>query len=360
MKEDKLKVQKFETLFNKYLKEICSKDEARELLEILEDPTNDQLIKSEAFKVWNEYADNGNRNDSMNEILDELHHRIGTNDREKPGAQFINKRLINFIIRAAAVLFIPLILYSTYVTFKFTDKRNKLMNQVLVQTIKVPPGVQTDFILSDGSHVWLNSGSVFKYPGSFQGKFREVELTGEAYFDISKDLDHPFIVNAGKVNIEVKGTQFVVIDYPEDPQIEVILETGEVSLFKGDNKKHNLLALIKPGEKVTYDIANKISSISKVDVEKYTAWKEGLLIFRSDPITEVVKQLSRKFNVNVELAGPDIEEYIYTATFKNETLIQILDLLQKSAPIKYSIYDQKVKDDFTYSKPKIIISKINR
>ena len=82
-------------------------------------------------------------------------------------------------------------------------------NQIVWQTIKVPTGVQTEFALPDGSHVWLNSGSVFKYPGSFTGEVRNVELNGEGYFNIMKDSDHPFLVKAGNLNVEVKGTFMV-------------------------------------------------------------------------------------------------------------------------------------------------------
>ena len=360
MEENKLESKRFEDLYNKYLRAVCSEEEARELLKILEEPANDHLIKTAAFKAWNEISVTAKTDDSIKEILNDLHHRININEQERMKQPFLKVRLFKFLYRAAAVLFIPLIIYSAYLTFKVSARHNNNRDYAIMQTIRVPSGVRTDFVLPDGSHVWLNSGSVLRFPDAFKGKTREIELFGEGYFDIESDPKHPFIVNAGELKIEVKGTQFVVIDYPDDPQIEVILETGAVSLFKGDYTDHNLLALIKPGEKITYNIANKTSSISKVDVDKYTAWKEGLLIFRDDPISEVVKQLSRKFNVNVELSGPDIEEYIYTATFKNETLIQILDLLKKSAPIKYSIYDQKVKDDFTYSKPKIIISKLNK
>ncbi len=357
MNYNKPEDQRFGDLFNKYLKESCSNEEARELLKILEDPSNDQLIKSEAFKVWNEYSENPGENDSMSDVLNDLHNRINADIGEKSGTQIFKKRLGRFLLRAAAVLFIPLMFYSGYLTFKYTDKLNNNIGQVMTQTVQVPSGVQTNFILPDGSHIWLNSGSVLKYPNSFRGRLRQVELTGEAYFDIARDPHRPFIVNAGTVNIEVKGTKFDVINYADDPQLEVILESGQVSLYSGHNGENKPIVSMKPGERATYNKSLNTTSINKVDVEKYTLWKDGVLIFRDDPIYEVTKKLSHKFNVDIELQNPDINEYVYTATFINESLIQILELLKISAPLNYKIIDQKKLNDNSYSRLKIIITK---
>lgn len=358
MQGKKLKDQRFSYLLEKYFKGMCSKQEAIEVLDILKDPVYDQLIKSEVYKFWNEFSDINEKEDSMNKILDKLHHRISINNEEKLKSQFINKRLIQLIIRTAAVLFIPLMIYSAFLTFKVTDTRISKTDQVILQTIKVPAGILTDFILPDGSHVWLNSGSVFKYPSSFQGVLRQVELTGEAYFDITEDPDRPFLVKAGILNVEVKGTKLDVINYPDDLQIEVILESGKVNLFAGDYKDNNLIALMKPGEKASYNPSNKITSIHKVDMDKYTGWKNGILIFRDDPMNEVTRKLSHRFNVDIELQSPDLKEYVYTATFINESLPQILELLKISAPIKYTIIDQKQLNDNSFSKSKIRISKL--
>lgn len=359
MQVKNLEDQRFSYLLEKYFKGMCSEQEAIEVLDILENSSNDQLIKSGVYKFWNEFSEINEKEDSMDKILDKLHHRIRISSKEKHRSQFKNKRLIQFIIRTAAVLFIPLMIYSAFLTSKVADTHINETDRVILQTIKVPAGILTDFILPDGSHVWLNSGSVFIYPSSFQGTLRQVELTGEGYFDIAEDPDRPFIVKAGILNIEVKGTKFDVINYPGDRQIEVILESGKVNLFTGNYKDDNLIALMKPGERATYDPSNKITSIHKVDMDKYTGWKNGILIFRDDPMNEVTRKLSRRFNVVIELQSPDLKEYVYTATFMNESLPQILDLLKLSAPIKYTVIDQKQLDDKSYSKPKIIITKLN-
>ena len=344
-------------LYSKYLKNNCSKEEAAELLKILEDPDNDQFIKTIAFKSWDEINDDGQINDQNKRIMYALDHKAGANKREPVKKHFLENKLNKLFIRTAAVLFIPLMLYSIYLTLNI---RNKKIDHILTQTIEVPSGVRTNLSLPDGSHVWLNSGSVFKYPTSFNGRLREVELTGEAYFDIARDPDHPFIVRTGLVDIEVRGTKFNVINYLDDPQIEVILESGEVRLFYESNNKENSILLSEPGEKGVYDKSLRTTTVKRVDIDKYTLWKNGILIFRDDPMNEVVRKLSHKFNADIKLQSPAINEYVYTATFIDESLIQILELLKMSAPLDYTIMNQKKLDDNTYSRLEIIIDKTNK
>lgn len=217
--------------------------------------------------------------------------------------------------------------------------------------------MQADFLLPDSSHVWLNSGSVFKYPVSFAKDKRQVELTGEAFFDVAKDELHPFLVKAGKMNVEVKGTRFNVINYPDESLTELILESGSVRLFSGNYEDNKTITNIKPGELAIYDTVKNKLSVSKVDVRKYTAWKEGMLIFRDDHMEEVVRKLNRWFNVEIILQSPELKEYVYTATYRDETLPQILELLKISAPLKYSITERERLNDNSYSKRKIVINK---
>jgi len=182
-------------------------------------------------------------------------------------------------------------------------------------------------------------------------------LSGEAYFDVAKDASHPFLVKAGKMNIEVKGTRFDVISYPDEVLTELILVSGSVRLFSGKYEDNKTITNIKPGECAALDAARNKLIISKVDIAKYTAWKEGLLIFRDDPMNEVVRKLNRWFNVEIILQSPELKEYVYTATYKDETLPQILELLKISAPVKYNITERKRLGDNSYSKRKIIITK---
>jgi len=353
------KNQRFSILFEKYLKGECTEAEAQEILTLLEDPGNDRDIRSKATVIWDRCSDLKEDKTRMGSILNGLHHSINLSRERERRIWLSDKKWFQYLSRAAAILILPVLFYSLYVTTRLFSNKSIKEESAIWQTIKVSPGIQSEFILPDSSQIWLNSGSVFKFPGSFTGKVRRVELAGEGYFKIYKDTVNPFIVNTCGIDIKVKGTQFVVVGYPDESDIEVILESGNVELSRDNNKDEKPVSLTQAGEKATYDFGSNRFSVQKVDIDKYTSWKDGILIFRDDPLSTVAKRLSRKFNVDIELKGINVKDYVYTATFKNESLSQILDLLEKSAPIKYVRTEQRILKDNSYMKPKIIITQIN-
>lgn len=352
-------------LFEKYLNGRCSNEEAREIVSVLEDSGNDISLINEASTRW-QSLNSAESEDSrtlesqviMSQILDRLHHRIRLDEEEK-ARKFSMTKVFSLFSKVAAILILPLLVYSIYLaSLTSNNNQNALSdNQLSWHTVKTPAGMQTDFLLPDGSHVWLNSGSVLKYPTHFAEDKREVEMTGEAFFDVAKDVTHPFLVNAGKMKIEVTGTRFNVINYSDESVTELILESGHVRLFSGKYEENKTIANINPGELAVLENAQNKLRISNVDVAKYMAWKDGVLIFRDDPMEEVVRKLNRWFNVEIILQSPELTGYVYTATYRDETLPQILELLKISAPIKYSITDRKRLPDNSYAKRKILITR---
>jgi ferric-dicitrate binding protein FerR (iron transport regulator) len=137
----------------------------------------------------------------------------------------------------------------------------------------------------------------------------------------------------------------------------LILESGSVRLCSGNSNENKTITNIKPGELAVFDTVTNKLTISNVDVRKYTSWKDGVLIFRDDHMEDVVRKLNKWFNVEIILQSPELKEYVYTATYRDETLPQILELLKISAPIKYDIADRERLSDNSYSKRKIIITK---
>ena len=353
-------------IVNKYLNGTCSSDEAQEIIEFCKDPKNDTLLQEEFGSQWdslnsklNQEAGQTENRLILDQILDKLHHRISLHEEKVPEKQLTRSVILSIFSKVAAVLILPLLVYSLFLTSKLSKSGLPETGQGVWQTVKTTVGMQTDFLLPDGSHVWLNSGSEFRYQLPFVAEVRRVELTGEAFFDVAKDQAHPFLVQAGKLNIEVKGTRFNVVNYAEEKSGEVILESGSVRLFAGNYTDNKTLATIKPGERALFDHAQNKLTVSKVDISKYTSWKEGLLVFKNDPMDEVVKKLSRWFNVEIVLQSPELKNYVYTATYRDETLPQILELLKISAPIKYAISDRIKMDDNSFSKRKITLSKRN-
>jgi transmembrane sensor len=355
---------RYSVLFKKYLSNTCSKQEVEDILNFIKNPINADFLKQEANtqfvsmqKQSNDELKTPETQASMDRILERIHNQIRLQEKVVAIVPDRKRKFLAYFAKAAAILILPLLAYSAYLTYNTSHKSKIEPLEIVWQSVKTAAGMQTDFILPDGSHVWLNSGSELEYPVAFAHDIRQVKLTGEAFFDVKKDRLHPFIVNAGKLNIEVKGTRFNVCNYPNESNSELILESGSVRLFAGNYEDKKTLALIKPGECARFDIKLDKLSVSEVDVEKHTSWKEGLLIFRDDTMDEVVLKLNRKFNVEIILQDPELKDYIYTATFEDESLTQILGLLKISAPVDYQAYKPKQLADNSFSKQKIVITK---
>jgi transmembrane sensor len=255
--------------------------------------------------------------------------------------------------KVAAVLFLPLLFTTLYFATKTPTQQ---VADTIWQTIKTPAGQRSEFTLPDGTQVFLNSKTSLSYPVAFNGATRDVKIIGEAFFDVAENKEQPFIVNTGKIKVEVTGTEFKASNYPNENLTEIVLASGKINLFQGEYAKNrNVLGAMVPGEKATfYDNEDKVY-FDKVEVDKYISWKDGVLMFRDDSMPDVVRRLNRWFNVDIQLTGDALEDYVYTATFQDESLIQILDLLKMSAPIDYTIKHRERKPDKTFSKMEIEI-----
>ncbi|MBN1819520.1 MAG: FecR family protein [Prolixibacteraceae bacterium] len=265
-------------------------------------------------------------------------------------------KITAILYKIAAILLLPLIIYSGYLTFSSIGKKSDSTQVATVwNEVKTSTGMQSKFTLPDGSQVWLNSSTTLKYPLVF-GDYREVELSGEAFFDVQKKENLPFILKMNKINIEVVGTSFNVLNYSEESQTEITLKSGKIKLFSGNYSDKKEITTMEPGQRAVYVDSLRKVFIDDVEVIKYTAWMEGKLII-DDPMDEVVRKLNRWFNVDMILQDKSLHEYIYKATFEDETLDQVLELLKLSAPIEYTSEPRKLLSNGTFSKRKIIIKK---
>ena len=168
--------------------------------------------------------------------------------------------------------------------------------------LSIPNGKKFQVVLSDGTEVYLNAGTVLKYPVKFiTGLNRQVYLLeGEAYFDVAKDAKHPFIVNADDMNVRVLGTKFNVSTYPEDSSINTVLVEGAVSIF-GDDKKYDKATSLemKPGHKASWNNSRNNIIIEEVNTNDYTGWIDGKLIFKNTQFKNILKKLERHYNVSI-------------------------------------------------------------
>jgi len=272
-------------------------------------------------------------------------------------AQYDSSNWWYILQRIAAILLLPLLIYSGFLTFQYILLKNLPVEQVMMQTVSSRQGMVTQFALADGTKVWLNSCSELQFPTRFTGNIRDVTLKGEAYFEVTKNEKQPFRVKANELNIEVLGTSFNVINYESDTQTEVILVEGKVKLSTVTGPVNKEFGIMHPGQRAVYHEELRKVYTKQVDVDKYIAWRNGDLIFRDDSMEDVVKRLSRWFNVEIVINDPEIRKYIYKATFRNENLKQVLNLLKLSAPIDYSISESKAIPGNEYTKQKIYLMK---
>lgn len=266
-------------------------------------------------------------------------------------------KLLNFLKLAAAVLVLPLLAYSGYVTYHNSTLKKMIADHVVMQTITSRQGMVSQFHLADGTKVWLNSNSELQFPSVFAGDYREVKLKGEAYFEVFKDKSKPFRVLADELRVEVLGTSFDMTNYSEEKKSEVILVEGKVSSSSvhKDSKTDN--GTLHPGQMGVYCEATGKYYTEEVNIDKYISWREGNLIFKDDKMEEVVKRLSRWFNVEIVINDPEIKSYIYKANFRNENLMQVLNLLKISAPIDFRITERKSMQNGEFSKQKVFLMK---
>lgn len=288
--------------------------------------------------------------------------------------------------KIAAIIMLPLLL-SVAGYYYFLNQRQD--DEIFQQTITSSYGTRNHLNLPDGSGVWLNSGSIIRFPSKFQGNRREVYLEGEAFFEVQHDRLRPFYVNLGEMSVKAVGTAFNIAAYKKDNRYEATLISGELLLIKKNrSRKDVVLFKMEPNQHAVYDISRKkitleedvllpreneeaISAIKSVDAEpipqkvdifenKYTSWINGRLIFRNDPMDEVVKRLGRWYNVDIQLQDTLLYDFRYTATFVDETLEQVLELLKLSAPMEYVIKERKINDDKSYTRKFVIIKLIKK
>ena len=218
-----------------------------------------------------------------------------------------------------------------------TNNNNPVYNE-----LKVPYGKRFELVLSDKTRVYLNAGSSLRYPIKFiENRKRQVFLKGEAYFSVTENKEHPFLVNADQIDIEVLGTEFNISVYPEDVEIRTVLVEGMVKVSESDLEQYN--TLLEPGHLAAFSRENGTMDITKVDTSLYTAWKDGILLFRNTPFSSIKKKLERHFNISIVNNYEFLDDQIYTASFyKEEDVEQILKVFKEDTPFEYRMENKTI------------------
>ncbi|MFV0538005.1 MAG: FecR family protein [Dysgonomonas sp.] len=203
-----------------------------------------------------------------------------------------------------------------------------------MQTISVPAGQHINITLPDGSNVWLNARTTIQYPTSFGKKERLVKLDGEAYFDVAKNENCPFIVETPKSKLEVLGTSFNVVSYSNSNNYEVALIEGSVKVNIG-----NEALTLAPQHKI--NIEDEKIKVTRIDDYNLYRWKEGLICFYKESFDEIIQKLEKSYDVKLIIQNTKIKDILYTGKFRlTDGVEYALRVLQKDIKFKYDRDDE--------------------
>lgn len=247
----------------------------------------------------------------------------------KPGKMFILSPVTRRFLRIAAVFVVAFGL--GYVLTQMLQHGN-----IEMQRVYVPAGQRTQVILSDGTTVWVNGKSTLTFPNRFTSRTREVELDGEAYFDVQKDPDRKFIIaTAHQSAIHVLGTKFNVRAYKEADEITTTLVEGKVDFnFYNANKKPQHI-IMTSGQKLVYYSQNAKTELHTTSGERELAWKDGKIIFRQTSLRDALGMLAERYNAEFVIRGNVPYDDSFSGTFTNRNLEQILNFINVSSKVRW-------------------------
>lgn len=239
------------------------------------------------------------------------------------------------MVSAAAAV----VLLSLSIGYFFYQNRPDMLDDEYV-VCEVPRGERSRIVLPDSSVVWLNGGSQVRYAKDFNRKDRLIELDGEAYFEVAKCQGKDFIVEVDDLQVRVFGTKFNVSGYREDEKIVTSLDEGSVALYLKSASDTGFIRL-KPNEKMIFTRADR--KFQKEIFSDARSWKDGYLAFYQDDLENMVRKIERRYDVKIKMESVKKNNYLYTGTFSDESLQDILEAINFLTPIDYCVEGKEVK-----------------
>lgn len=227
---------------------------------------------------------------------------------------------------------------------KIAYDNNTKVDKLVYNTLKVPYGKRFELQLSDGTMVHLNAGTTLKYPVKFiAGENRQVFLDGEAFFDVTKDKKHPFVVNADELNVRVLGTHFNVSSYPEDDATDVVLVEGSVGLYTvNENFDVAKNTVLKPGFKGSFNKTNNKIDTKSVDPSIYISWMKGDLTFKNMTFKNIMKKLERHYDVTIVNKNIKLSEEKFSASFKDQSIVKVLSYFSEIQGFNFKVTNKQI------------------
>ena len=337
------------TLLAKFLAEECDNKEKQLVSDWLSTSSKNRDIMKEFTKIWEASEHSDSNEDSFDTNIEwvVLQHRI-EDETLNFNTKHVNRStwlsLYNPIIPTLTKL-AALFLIAALVGLFFIDRfyvPPVESNEPVLNEISMEKGHRGGVTLSDGTKVYINSDSKIIIPNVFKSDKREVFLEGEAYFDVAKNPNKPFLIKTKGAVIEVLGTSFAVRNYPGDNIIQTVVSEGTVS-FRSDDKKDNNSVILTAGNLGRLNLENKQIKTEHVDdIDFYLSWKDGYLKFKDESMKEVAKQLERKYDIEVVFASKEIAKMNLTAELRSRSLARVLETISMSLKIDYTLVQDRV------------------
>lgn len=341
----------FKLLLIKFLSGEITEIEINVLKSLLEKNVEYRRIFDQENELWKETGiqtklECFKTDEAWNNISSKL--GIGKN-RNKP-LFIISKRKFYVL---AAVASVACLMAISGLTFWLSGRQHVDQTVVATTVVSTDEGEKAHIFLSDSTQVFINSGSSLKYNADYNANSRMVSLSGEAFFNVHTNPDKPFVVQLDKMTITATGTKFNVLSYGNENRVEATLEEGKIRIaIKGQQPID-----VKLGQQVVYFTKTNKAVVQDVNTETYTSWKENKLRLVDTPFEDALRKIARRYNVTFEIRNSDLLDLKYTATFIDESIEDVMQMLKTVSPVSYKIDYRTGINDKKYKKPNIVIRK---
>ncbi len=333
-----------------------------ELLELNELLENNSLFR-EKYLLFNAYWENTGAVNSAAAIEAAFRETLSKIDLSREPEMEIRRPSRVLMLRklmkvAAMLLLVSGAVYFTYTRYKAKRINTPARGQLVWNEKQTPNGEKSAIILPDSSKVTLNANSKISYPRSFSGRYREVYLSGEAFFDVTKNARQPFIIHTQKLTVKVLGTSFDVKAYPEDSVTETTLIRGSIEVTLKDRPFDKLI--LKPKEKLVVLNATGAESTTPgtpvarirspklllTDITYFsaadsaimeTSWVNNKLVFRDESFEDLAARMERWYGVSIQFGNGQVKKYRFTGIFENESVKEVLNALRLTENFNYRI-----------------------
>lgn len=266
-------------------------------------------------------------------IKERMHEMENRHKEQEKRAFKLKSSFMRFLPYAATILLCIGISFSFYL---YTQKNLSASNEYIVSAEK---GQRASVTLPDGTKVWLNSHTELRYKSDYGVKERNVFLNGEAYFEVSKDKEHRFVVNAGEMAVEALGTAFNVKAYNEDPDFVATLFEGSIKAGTGDDNN----VILTPDQHVSLNRKSKSLTVGISENVLYARmWRNNELAFEKEKLDDIAVLLNRMYNVQLKFKSDKIRQYRFSGVIKNNSLDNVIEIISLTAPIIYESHGDTI------------------